>query len=227
MFTLSGVGYLWVIRVFIHNALLNPFVKSIAECRKWAWCFILVSYLVYITVEYFCAHYLPTSYYTLAESSILNFMSYGIMAVMSYKMYKMAISNLILTISVIAVTLFILCIVQHGFVPNDYKYPPKLQYMLWGLLIVGFSFGILRYVKINQLPVVFKFISANSLWVYFWHIVMLNLLKTYPYCFDVIVSGSWALKWCVVVIFSCVMTWIQNALLNFLKKRKHQLINTI
>lgn len=46
MFTLSGVGYLWVIRVFIYNALLNPFVKSIAECRKWAWCFILVSYLV-------------------------------------------------------------------------------------------------------------------------------------------------------------------------------------
>lgn len=193
MFTLCGVGYLWVIRVFLYNALLDPFVKRIAECRKWG-SYILVSYIIYIIVEHFCICDLSTFYYTLAESSILNFMSYGIIAIISYKLYKMSTRYLILTLSVIAVVLLILCIVQHGFVPNTYKYPPKLQYMLWGLLVVGLSFGVFRYVKVSRLPAIITFISANSLWVYFWHIVMLNLLEVYPQCFDVIVSDSWILN---------------------------------
>lgn len=46
MFTLSSVGYLWVIRVFIYNALINPFVKSINKFNDWGIVCIFVCYVI-------------------------------------------------------------------------------------------------------------------------------------------------------------------------------------
>ena len=34
IFTLSSVGYLWIIRVFLYNAFINPFIPKIAKINR-------------------------------------------------------------------------------------------------------------------------------------------------------------------------------------------------
>jgi len=123
-------------------------------------------------------------------------------------------------ILLMSIVLSVVCYIEGAFIPNTYKYPPRLQYILWGLIVISGSFCILRYIKVTKLPEIVTFISSNSLWMYFWHVIVLNLFTTYPNWFDSRLLDSWCVKWLFVVTFACIMCATQNKLLKFIKIAK-------
>lgn len=149
-----------------------------------------------------------------AEATILDFMAYGIIAVCSYLLYHFSDKRLLVSMFVLAVGV-ITCSLYHGdFYPNFYKYPPGLLYVFWGLFVVSTSFFLLRKIHIKKLPKIIQFISANSLWIYFWHVMLLTFEKYY---FGI---SNWALNWLVVVAFSLAMCYLQNVLIERVFKKQ-------
>ena len=112
-----------------------------------------------------------------AEATILDFMAYGIIAICSFLLYHFTDKKLLTSIGVLLAGVIGLSLYGHAFDPNGVKYPPGLLYICWGLFVVALSYYILRKAKITKLPGIIKFISANSLWIYFWHALFLTLEK--------------------------------------------------
>ena len=144
-----------------------------------------------------------------AEATILDFMAYGIIAVCSFLLYHFSDKKLLVSIGGLAAGVIGISFYNRGFDPNGFKYPPELLYIFWGLFLVALSYYILRKVRIVKLPGIVKFISANSLWIYFWHAMLLVLERNY---FSI---NNWALNWCIVVLYSLGMCHIQNAILKY------------
>ena len=148
---------------------------------------------------------------TVAEATVLDFMAYGIIAVCSFILYHLSDRKLLIGIITMAIGVVVLSINNHAFAPNEVKYPPGLLYILWGLYVVALSYFILRKVKIRKLPKVIEFISANSLWIYFWHALFLKLEESYCWI------DNWALNWTLTVVFSLGMCYLQNLVLSKIK----------
>lgn len=212
--TFHGIGYLWVIRVFLYNAFLNPLIK---RCEKVSWggviCIIIGSYAIYELVKYMVMSKGTPMIQTAAEATILDFMAYGIIAVCSFLLYHFTDKKLLTSIGALAAGVISLSLYNHAFDPNGVKYPPGLLYICWGLFVVALSYFILRKVKITKLPGIIKFISANSLWIYFWHAMLLVFERNY-YSIN-----NWAVNWFVVVLFSLGMCYLQNKINDFIKSR--------
>lgn len=141
-----------------------------------------------------------------SEATILDFMAYGIIALCSYLLYHFTDKKLLLSIGILVVSVAVLSLKNHDFNPNSYKYPPGLLYTSWGLLVTSLSFYVLRKLDVKKLPRIILFISANSLWIYFWHALFLTLEKEF-WCIE-----NWAVNWLVTVAFSLIMCYVQNHL---------------
>lgn len=213
MLTLSGVGYLWIIRVFIYNAFLNPYIIKISNFLSRLWggriIFVLVGYVVYALVKYFCMKSEIPHLATLAEASILDFWAYGLIAIIAYWMYHLSRKSACL-ISILLLLGVIISIYIVGFVPNTYKYPPDLQYILWGLFVVSVGFVLIKEYPIKKLPRFFIFVSANSMWIYFWHLIPVNFINLYPQYIPDLIAQNWLIKWLIIMVFSLCMTLAQK-----------------
>ena len=215
--TLSGVGYLWIIRVFLYNALINPFIKQIDRLKGGVIIFVLVAYLLYIFCVHLWSNISIPFLKIFIESTILYFISYGLIAVVAYKMYHLQRTYLFFINCGLLILLVISIMIEGEFCPNVYKYPPRSQYIFWGLFIYGISILFLKYKKISKLSVYLKFISSNSLWVYFWHLIILQTIKYYPDLFPKYIVNIWWIQFVVIVLFACVMTSLQERIIKYVK----------
>ena len=220
IFSLSGVGYLWVIRVFLYNAFINPFIPRLKKYNQVkVFCGVVLSYVLYTIVRDFCMGskipYVPT----LAEASFISFFAYGIIAVVSYLLYHQTTKILLCSITIISIILLVTIYVDGGFMPNVFKYPPALQYILWGLLVVSLSFFLIRIYPIKTMPSFLTFVSENSLWVYFWHLIPVNFIEHYRELCPQFIVDSWWLKYLLIVIFATFMTYSQNYVIKLVKRK--------
>ncbi len=203
--TFSGIGYLWVIRVFIYTALLNPFIIRIKELSSkvfWIGAFLIL--LGYVVLQQLCQG-IGGSFYAIAEISFLNVIAYGLLATVGLKVY---LSNRHSQISFVIIAAFFLsaiCIIQGSFSPNSHKYPPQLQYMLYGLIACTLLFIFLQSKSI-KVPQFLLFISKNSLWIYFWHVVVLDIKEYYLESLKV----HWLLSWFLILFIACFLTYLHN-----------------
>lgn len=207
--TFHGIGYLWVIRVYLYNAFLNPLIKKCENVNlKVSVCIIIICYVIYALIkQVIYVNAIPMMQSAL-EATILNFIAYGMIGLCGYILYHLSDKKLLIGIVVLAIGVIGLSVYNHAFDPNRFKYPPGLLYIFWGLFVVALSYFILRKVKIVQLPSIIKFISENSLWIYFWHAMFLTIEKNF------FTIKNWVLNYIVVVMFSLGMCY----LINFLQK---------
>lgn len=207
LLTFHGIGYLWIIRVFLYNAFLNPMIKTINVLKRGGQiCMVLSSWMLYELLKCVVRSTGSSMILAVSEATILDFMAYGIIALCSYLLYHFTDKKLLLSIGILVVSVAVLSLNNHDFNPNSYKYPPGLLYTSWGLLVTACSFFAIRKISIKKLPGIVQFISSNSLWIYFWHALFLTLEKEYLYI------ENWAVNWIVTVAFSLSMCYIQNHL---------------
>lgn len=149
---------------------------------------------------------------TLAEASILDFLAYGLIAMISFILYHQKTRELIISTVIMGIVMLVFIMTYGSFAPNTFKYPPESQYILWGLFVVCISFLLIRKFSIKRLPRFITFISANSMWVYFWHLIPVNFIKHYPQFVSSAIIESWWIKWILIVLFASFATYVQNIL---------------
>ncbi len=213
MFTFTGPDYLWVIRVFLYIALLNPLFGKIMPCRKTA---------AAVTAGGFCLYYLlcallknvayPGCFYL--EITVLHFAGYGLTALAGMYVYFLKKAEYLLaSAGVFAVIFALCCYFNCSLQIQNYKYPPQMMYISYGLMWCSVIFYLIRreslWGKYRSAAIVW--FSKNSLWIYFYHALLLTLMKGYSFG-QRYLSLNWAVKYLLIVAASVLLCQVHNFL---------------
>lgn len=213
-FSLNGFGYVWVIRIFLLIAILAPVYTLLLEKISMKLVPIILL-LVMLFVTYFSLH-IQTFNNRVADNIIFNLllpiMSYGVMFIFGYLCIK---NNVISGISIWCVfsCAFVFCFLYGyfnlglGLSPQEFKYPPSLYYISYSIFITFPLFILVKWAFRSQPHKIISFISSNTIWIYLWHIPIVEFFIRgnvgysffYKYIFAVSVSVSIAMTQVAIV----------------------------
>lgn len=175
----NGLGYVWIIRVFLLITLMTPWLIKLNNLMQKEALF----YLIVLTLiaacqfsvqiipffngnQYIWAIYKEIVPYTIGYSTIFLI---GL-RVKSYSKEKETLNLiLILLLAFMASMAFYL---QHG-LPIDltpYKYPPQFFYLVYGILASCFLWRARSIYSVLSKKRIVLFIGQNTMWIYLWHI---------------------------------------------------------
>lgn len=215
----SGIGYVWILRIFIMIAILTPpilyFKKRVSN--NWIYAvLILAVYAAYEGLVMGLGHLnLPEFYYNLVTTVILPVLPFAVLYAYGIRIGELS-SKYLALLAFIFLAIFmgfaIPLYIDHGsFLQTQIaKYPPTLYYLSYAMVMINVSVLILRTNIQSYLPQkMFAWLSMNSLWLYLWHIYGL-------YIWDHTISLSVGqltqagLKFIFVLSFAASLTALQN-----------------
>lgn len=196
------LGPIWVIRVFLLMALVSPLLyffslkKIPFKIGILFLMFLLQSVLVYGVS---CIDSFYVNFYL--NKFVLYLFGYSFVA---YAAMCIRTKNLYLLIICILASAFLLIVPQiyDSFQPcSSFKYPPRGYYLIYGVsisyILWYFRYKILKIFN-NKL---FVFIGQNTLWLYFYHILFVELANKF--------LSSWTVRFIFVVLLSVLFYSIQ------------------
>lgn len=232
LFLDSGIPYIWIVRIFVVIAFFAPLNSNLAasidtrmdKCRIGAITFIS---LIIVSgggkfILDFCS----------SENSILSSI---ITSWIVYPLIYIAITQLIsiflimnqrwqIILSIVLCFTFVAVYIYHGsFNPDDYKSPPQLYWVVYGLAI-----SFLFYISIpNACCSFLGFVSKNSLNIYLIHIIVLMFYNKALSIIDsslVVdsVLSIWYIKYVMIFGASCLLVFLWSTYKSKLKLVKKQ-----
>lgn len=115
---------------------------------------------------------------------------------------------------------FDLAIVR-GFPPiQDWKYPPTFYYLAYGIVVSLLLCRLLEWQPAKRLGTFrsVAWLSRNSFWLYFWHMIPVLLLS-----YEVISIPSWPLRYLVVLAAAVLLTGAHNRIKSRLFARRESI----
>ncbi len=217
---LGGIGYVWIIRVFVLMALIAPYVYKFHQSKfsnKGYFAYLSAVYLFYELAVYLYGLSNNTTIISMfIEDVVFYSIPYGIILAIGFRLPMLTLKNLrILTfIMVILTILFAVILYVHtgAFIPTqNYKYPPRFYYLSYALAssLLLCMFGRLFWQKISHYILINRymtFLSVHSLWVYLWHI---PFIKYY--------ESSAAQEFIVFLTGASFITYVQHQIITRLK----------
>ena len=215
---LEGIGYVWIIRVFLLVALVAPLLFTWHQhtSRNNQYFVILaLTFLAYELLRYFLLPYIQPVAGELVSSVVLYLVPYGIIFAIGLRMAQLGTRQLYAIAFVsLAVLIFAglwLFLVHGEFVQTQsLKYPPSIYYFSYAIFIssllwihCGFIDHTIEKLKLKPLVL---FIARNSIWVYLWHIPLIKIIHTYFLL-------KYSIAFSVAVILTYVQIWAVGQLL--------------
>lgn len=237
-FLIGGLGYLWIIRVFLLVAIVAPLIARLYKLFgiKLFACLLILFYAVY---EVFFA-YTVFSDHSLHIQKLLQIVVYPIWA------YSLVFGlglclldmprNFVLFFSVFLFLIFVyIWLDKYSALGIDfsvtniwysigelqtylYKHPPQLYYLTYALSISGILWFSLQKVQKIQSSLLYRFItfmSSYSLWIYLWHILVRFMWFRFVRTFGLENIG-WGLMFFTMVAMSLMIVYTQEKLMHFL-----------
>lgn len=209
-FLLSGIGYVWIIRVFLLVALVAPVIlkfnnSSVSHGRFFALLFI--AYLAYEIVLFSTKVFVDSALGTTFENIVLYIIPYAIFFALGIRLTRIS-QKIMLAIFIFALVVFcttglILWKTSGQFVlTQTCKYPPSIYYLSYALTIsIILWMAADKIIELIKQLNIFKpvmFIAQNTIWIYLWHIPLLQMIDL-----------SFYLKYPIVFAVASSITFIQ------------------
>lgn len=213
--TRYGIGYVWVILVYLYSALWIPLFSKMKLSMK-STILVVTAYCLYELI-YFFEIGIDNRF---LDTTLFYIVPYGLLTYLGYHFCRMG-KKTKLAIAMAALLVFVVFGIYYWIgngAPQSVqiaKYPPRLYYLGYG---VACSFFLLLFCekytfKIYDNPIV-KYISVHSMGIYLWHILVLSL---YDY---LQLPRIWCIKWIVVYAIALVMVYVGNKLLHLIHLKK-------
>jgi hypothetical protein len=213
---LGGVGFVWIIRVFLIVALFAPilisffglsFLKSVALLALFL--FVNEIYVLFFGVKaegvfqrIFEVVFLYSGVYIAIFMMGASFAKLDRLEALIFSAYAFFVSFCL-------VLMYFL--MSEEFWTQDYKYPPRVWYVAYALFAVfGFFIFKILFLNLKSLNPVIVFIYSNSIWIYLWHIWYLGVFDGLDYYFEwllVVVFSSFSVYFQIVFLKWCVCKW--------------------
>lgn len=206
----GGIGYLWIIRVFLLVALVSPLLYYLnKKCHSYKKTLVIVfiSFFSYEILRYFSLPYIQEGAGKIVSLYVLYIIPYAIIFYLGLLMLQMN-KRQIYTFCIINLFIFILIglllFIYNGKIikTQTFKYPPSIYYFSYALFVSNFL-----WLCINQIDCLFEkiniknlvlFIANNSIWIYLWHIPLIKVINT-----------NFFLKYFAVFAIAASITYIQ------------------
>lgn len=213
--TRYGIGYVWIILIYLYSALLIPLFAKIKLSKVGIIC-ISTIYFLYEIAFYFQiganSKLLNTTLYYIIPYGVLTYLGYNYCNIKKSYKYVIAILSFVVFLSF---GIYYWNIYGTPQLVNISKYPPRVYYLAFGVAISFFLLIIFEkfQFKIYNNPFI-CFISKNSLWIYLWHIL---ILTAYDY---LRLPRMWIIELIVVYMSAIVIVYVVNKILDVVDKRR-------
>lgn len=186
---IGGIGYVWIIRVFLLVALISPFIYrlSIEENSDVRFLIkILGVYLIYEISLYFVGRFLDAGIGIFVKETIYYLIPYSLIFALGLRLQRLARHNLYVLTFFFAAVFVMLCawhfMHQGKFIPTQlFKYPPTAYYLSYalfcGLFIWLCSDHLSTLIERLRIKGFVEFVSSNSIWIYLWHIPFVSFFQ--------------------------------------------------
>lgn len=227
-FMLNGFGYVWIIRVFLIIAILSPlYVFFTSKMNGYsvsvmAFVMVLVSTIASM-VDYYSQGKLIGHF---IYDVIFPAVSYGAVFIVGYKFLTFSKIEktflfllFLITVSAYFAHNYIVLNEVKGF--QEYKYPPTMYYISFSfvmIMIVNYFFDF--FLKTRKLPKLILDVSSNTIWIYLWHIPVVEFFHRNNLAVD------FTLKYTLAVILSISIALVQVFLIRKLAPNS-KLMNVI
>ena len=203
----NGIGYVWIIREYI---LCYISVIILINIKKYKKIIIISLFIIYEIL-----------YYTIGD--INEFFQYGVYYLIPYGLLCVYVgmqaknwdNKKLLKVTAIFLLVFVIIFTVFYITKNqitkisDYKYPPRLYYLAYG---IGIS--LLLYYLIDRKNILnikeklnnklISFIGSHTMWIYLWQIFYLNTFAFVKF------EVKWYEKYIYLVVMSIISTYIQS-----------------
>jgi hypothetical protein len=244
----NGFPYVWIIRVFLMMAIAAPILSWLHSKIK-GYIFLVITFTLYLVIEcvitLYHHHLRAITSVGVAEwinptlACVHQFTSYAfVLGLGLYFSNANRRSQWIMEAVVLAMYITVLITAYlkgMSLNPQEYKYPPHLFYVAYGVFISLGLYESLSYLKerLQTLNSIIyhsiQFISSSVLWIYLWHIYILYIIDKVP-----MLKRHFALKFILVVVLAVSLTYSQKILCMAFMKRmrinsnsKHFLVYTL
>ena len=202
---LDGIGYVWIIRVFMLVALAAPFIYACHAKINSNTKYLTILFLIYTAYEiclFYTSDFIHDGMMKHMADIIYYIIPYSLLFAYGLRMPQISTRH---HIAILITSLLIFCLMAGYFCyttgggtimqTQNYKYPPSLYYLSFALVGCQFTWLVKNKVWdiIRLLPPIKKlilFIAQNSLWIYLWHIpfikfIHLNYIEKYIFVYGV------------------------------------------
>ena len=220
LLTRYGIGYVWVILIYLYSAMLIPLFAKFNMSIKGI-VTVVISYVIYEIAYHYGLGYNGGIIQYFVDSTFYYIIPYGLITYLGYNYNNMTVKakHVMLAASFIAfISLAIFYWADTGMfqLVRISKYPPRLYYLSYG---IACSFALLMVCErknraLFENKIVF-FISSHSMWIYLWHILVLAIYGKLK------LPEVWYIKLIVVYSVSAVIVITVNRMLDFLESRHH------
>ena len=211
---IDGIGYVWVIRVFLLVALIAPLIFYFNGKVKSNRRYLLGLAALFALYEAFRYLSLPDIHSGLGESASLvvhYLVPYALVFALGLRLITLTRSEVV---GVLAVSLAVLALFAVSlylslgeWVPTQkYKYPPSCYYFAYAILVSCVLWMLSTYLDKAMATLRLKelvlFIAQNSIWIYLWHIPFVKFMDAqfvpkYLVVFSVAVAITYCQVWIV------------------------------
>jgi len=210
----SGIGYVWIIKVFLLVAFVSPFIffwhKNTQTDSKYFFV-LVIFFLLYEFLRYLSLPYIQEGAWEIVALVALDIIPYAIIFSIGLRMIQMNKKQLyalsFISLGTLIFVGFGLFLHSGQVIPTqELKYPPSMYYFSYALFISSllwiYSENIDRIFGIAKVKNIVLFIANNSIWIYLWHIPLVKVVHTnfavkYLIVFTVAVSITYAQIWIV------------------------------
>lgn len=212
---LDGIGYVWIIRVYLICAIVTPILIYLEN--KFSKLVLVVSATAIYCIYEICYFYFGDT--NILIKYIINYLvPYSVILFIGMEI-KRTENKMITILTLLFLSCFIVLGVInykiHGhFIPTqETKYPPRLYYLSYALMMSLLLFRILNNKQISNRiynPII-SFISRNSLWIYLWHIWYIYILSA--------LEISWMIRFIAVLLCTLTTVCIQQKIIGYLESK--------
>lgn len=210
----DGIGYVWIIRVFLLVAIFSPFLylynKKINSSAQYI--FILSAFFfIYEVLRYLSLPYIKTGVGYIASLIIHYAIAYSLLFALGLRITSLNKSQ-IAKLSLANLALFIVICSRSFLIYGQYisleqfKNPPSIYYFSYSIFMFSilwmYSAEIEYMLEKLELKSLVLFVAQNSLWIYFWHILFVNIFLKLP-------NVNFVLKYLVIFSMSAFLTYCQ------------------
>lgn len=211
-----SIGYVWIIRVFLIVMLVTPLLMKLEKNIRSSGMFYLTAASM-LAVQAVLVLWLKPMSKSLEDIPALGvFVNDWLMYVFGYsavfmtglrfrkeKLLQKIVIFVILLAALAAMAFFMQ--EDHGtwLRFQQYKYPPQMYFLLWGMLISSLLWLTSRLWTPLLDNTLFCFIGRNTIWIYLWHIPFVNLVFSehgYIAPFD-----AWPAVWKYVFVYASAL----------------------
>lgn len=216
---MDGIGYVWIIRVFLLVAMLTPLLVKINAAVKDNLAFASLLVAVVALQEVLVSSGVGMDA-VLVREFVYYALGYSVIFLLGLRIKKAGKTPLWIAIATLLFAASRVYELQRYDVAwvNNFKYPPQFYFLAYGAMMSLVCFWIVgKAGKIQEVKLL-NFIGRNTIWIYLWHIPFIQLTG--------LLELDWWFRYMVVYLLAVTVCYVQVSVVDRMRL-KHENISIL